>query len=294
MRDDEIVLARGPGFYVARTFIYSCLIFAAAVYLFPLAVVLLTSLKDLDDVRTGSILSPPIHWTLQPWREAWFNACVGLRCTGLSGFFGNSFAMAIPAVVASTAIGAVNGYALTQWRFRGADLIFALLLFGAFIPYQIVLIPMARTLGFLNLANTIPGLILVHVVYGIPFTTLFFRNFMFSLPLDLVSAARVDGAGFFQILWRVIVPIAIPCFVVSIIWQFTNIWNDYIFGATFTSGDGMPLTIALNNIVNTTTGVKPYNVDMASVIITALPTLFIYIVAGRYFLRGLMAGSVKG
>ena len=141
-------------------------------------------------------LSLPIHWTLEPWREAWFNACVGLRCTGLSGFFINSFAMAIPAVVVSTAVGAVNGYALTQWRFRGADLIFALLLFGAFIPYQIVLIPMARTLGFLNLANTIPGLILVHIVYGIPFTTLFFRNFMISLPLDLVSAARVTAPDF--------------------------------------------------------------------------------------------------
>jgi glucose/mannose transport system permease protein len=232
--------------------------------------------------------------TLQPWYDAWFNACVGLRCTGLAGFFANSFAMAIPAVAISTAIGVINGYALTQWRFRGADLIFALLLFGVFIPYQIVLIPMARVLGIIGLANSIPGLILVHVVFGIPFTTLFFRNFMISLPGDLVSAARVDGAGFFQILWRVIVPISIPCFVVSIIWQFTNIWNDYIFGATFTSGDGMPITIALNNIVNTSTGVKPYNVHMASVVITALPTLFVYIFAGRYFLRGLMAGSVKG
>jgi glucose/mannose transport system permease protein len=153
---------------------------------------------------------------------------------------------------------------------------------------------MARTLGVLGVANTIPGPILVHVVYGIPFTTLFFRNFLVSLPVELVNAARVDGAGFFRIFWRILVPISIPCFVVSVIWQFTNIWNDYIFGATFTSGDGMPLTIALNNVVNTSTGVKPYNVHMASVIITALPTLLVYIVAGRYFLRGLMAGSVKG
>jgi glucose/mannose transport system permease protein len=294
MKGDEIVLARGPGFYTARAFIYASLLFVAAVYLFPLVVVILTSLKDLDDVRSGSILSLPVNPSLAAWREAWFNACVGLRCTGLSGFFVNSFAMAIPAVLISTAIGAVNGYALTQWRFRGADLIFALLLFGAFIPYQVVLIPMARTLGALGLANTIPGLILVHIVYGIPFTTLFFRNFMISLPGDLVSAARVDGAGFYRILWRIILPIAIPCFVVSIIWQFTNIWNDYIFGVTFASGDGMPLTVALNNVVNTSTGVKPYNVHMAAVVITALPTLLVYVVAGRYFLRGLMAGSVKG
>jgi glucose/mannose transport system permease protein len=294
MKGDEVVLARGAPFYAARVFTHAALAFVAAVYLFPLLVVLLTSLKDLDDIRTGTILSLPLHPSLAAWEEAWFHACVGLRCTGLGGFFVNSFAMAVPAVLASTAIGAVNGYALTQWRFPGADTIFALLLFGAFIPYQIVLVPMARTLGFLGLANTIPGLVLVHVVYGIPFTTLFFRNFMVSLPNDLVSAARVDGAGFYRILWRVVVPVAIPCFVVSIIWQFTNIWNDYIFGATFASGDGMPLTIALNNIVNTSTGVKPYNVHMASVIITALPTLFVYVVAGRYFLRGLMAGSVKG
>jgi len=294
MRDDEIVLARGAGHLAARAFIYVALIFIAGVYLFPLVVVLLTSFKDLDDVRGGSILSLPIRPTIAPWLEAWKNACVGLRCTGLSGFFVNSLAMAVPSVIVSTLIGSINGYALTQWRFRGADAVFALLLFGAFIPYQIVLIPMARTLGVLGVANTIPGLILVHVVYGIPFTTLFFRNFLISLPVELVNAARVDGAGFFRIFWRILVPISIPCFVVSVIWQFTNIWNDYIFGATFTSGDGMPLTIALNNVVNTSTGVKPYNVHMASVIITALPTLLVYIVAGRYFLRGLMAGSVKG
>jgi glucose/mannose transport system permease protein len=294
MSADGIILQRGTSYHVARIFIYTCLIIVAMVYLLPLLVVVLTSVKDLDDIRSGSILSLPQRVTFEPWRQAWSEACIGLRCAGLKDFFVNSVLMIVPAVTISTAAGAVNGYALTQWKFRGADLIFAMLLFGVFIPFQIILIPMARTLGAIGVANTVVGLITVHVVYGIPFTTLFFRNYFLSLPSDLVKAARVDGAGFYQTLWRIILPISVPCFVVSIIWQFTNIWNDFIFGTTFTSGDNVPVTVALNNVVNTTTGVKAYNVDMASVIMTALPTLAIYVFAGRYFLRGLMAGSIKG
>ncbi|BCH08434.1 sugar ABC transporter permease [Mesorhizobium sp. 131-3-5] len=294
MIGDGIILQRGPSHHVARIFIYMCLIIVAMVYLLPLLVVVLTSVKDLDDIRNGSILSLPQRVTFEPWRQAWSEACIGLRCSGLKGFFVNSIVMIVPAVTISTAAGAINGYALTQWKFRGADLIFAMLLFGVFIPFQIILIPMARTLGAIGIANTVVGLITVHVVYGIPFTTLFFRNYFLSLPSDLVKAARVDGAGFYQTLWRIILPISVPCFVVSIIWQFTNIWNDFIFGTTFTSGDNVPVTVALNNVVNTTTGVKAYNVDMASVVMTALPTLAIYVFAGRYFLRGLMAGSIKG
>lgn len=294
MNDDGIILRRGASHQVARIFIYVCLIIVAVVYLLPLLVVVLTSVKDLDDIRNGSILSLPQRVTFEPWRQAWSEACIGLRCSGLKDFFVNSIVMIVPAVTISTAVGAINGYALTQWKFRGADLIFAMLLFGVFIPFQIILIPMARTLGAIGVANTVVGLITVHVVYGIPFTTLFCRNYFLSLPSDLVKAARVDGAGFYQTLWRVILPISVPCFVVSVIWQFTNIWNDFIFGTTFTSGDNVPVTVALNNVVNTTTGVKAYNVDMASVVMTALPTLAIYVFAGRYFLRGLMAGSIKG
>ncbi|PBC03734.1 carbohydrate ABC transporter permease [Mesorhizobium sp. WSM3860] len=294
MSADAIILQRGASHQVARIFIYVCLILFAAVYLMPLLVVVLTSVKDLDDIRNGSILSLPQRVTFEPWRQAWSEACIGLRCAGLKDFFINSVVMIVPSVTISTAGGAINGYALTQWKFRGADLIFAILLFGVFIPFQIILIPMARTLGAIGAANTMVGLIMVHVVYGIPFTTLFFRNFFLSLPSDLVKAARVDGAGFYQTLWRIILPISVPCFVVSIIWQFTNIWNDFIFGTTFTSGENVPVTVALNNVVNTTTGVKAYNVDMASVVMTALPTLAIYVFAGRYFLRGLMAGSIKG
>ncbi|TGP50752.1 carbohydrate ABC transporter permease [bacterium M00.F.Ca.ET.230.01.1.1] len=294
MTHDSIVLERGGRYHLRRVFIYCCLIFIAAVYLLPLVVVVFTSLKNIDEIRNGSLLSLPKAPTLEAWQQAWSDACIGLQCSGLKGFFLNSMILIVPAVGLSTAIGAINGFALTHWKFRGSNVIFALLLFGVFIPFQIILIPMARSLGAVGLANTMPGLILVHVVYGIPFTTLFFRNYFVSLPAELVKAAKVDGAGFYQTFFRVILPISIPCIVVAVIWQFTNIWNDFLFGTTFTSGDNVPVTVALNNIVNTTTGVKRYNVDMAAVVLTALPTIAIYVLAGKYFLRGLMAGSVKG
>jgi glucose/mannose transport system permease protein len=181
-----------------------------------------------------------------------------------------------------------------MWRFRGSDLIFGALLVGCFIPFQVVLLPMAQTLGYIGIAQSIPGLIFVHVVYGLAFTTLFFRNFYVSVPAELTKAARIDGAGFFTIFWRIILPLSPPIIVVCVIWQFTQIWNDFLFGVVFSSGSSQPITVALNNLVNTTTGVKEYNVDMAAAIIAGLPTLFVYIVAGKYFLRGLTAGAVKG
>ena len=202
--------------------------------------------------------------------------------------------MAAPAVVISTLIGAINGYAVAQWRFRGANLIFALILFGCFIPFQVVLLPMARLLGLMGLAGSIPGLIMVHVIYGIGFTTLFFRNYYVTIPIELVKAAKVDGASFFRIFFSVFLPLSLPIIVVTVIWQFTQIWNDFLFGVSFSEAGTQPVTVALNNIVNSTTGVKEYNVDMASAIIAALPTLAVYVIAGKYFIRGLTAGSVKG
>ncbi len=183
---------------------------------------------------------------------------------------------------------------VAQWRFRGADTVFALLLFGCFIPFQVVLLPMARMLGLMGLAGTIPGLMLVHVIYGLGFTTLFFRNYYVTIPSELIKAAKVDGAGFFRIFGSIFLPLSTPIIVVSIIWQFTQIWNDFLFGVSFSSAGSQPVTVALNNIVNSTTGVKEYNVDMAAAIIAAAPTLLVYIVAGKYFIRGLTAGSVKG
>jgi glucose/mannose transport system permease protein len=274
--------------------VYLILAFFALFYLSPLYVMIATSLKSVEEIRVGNLLALPRDPSFAAWAKAWSSACVGIECTGIGGFFVNSVRMVVPAVAISTIIGALNGYALTKWKFKGADLIFTLMLFGCFIPFQIVLVPMARTLGVLGLAASVPGLVLVHVVYGLCFTTLFLRNYYAAFPTELVKAATIDGAGFFKIFWRIMLPNSGPILVVTVIWQFTNVWNDFLFGASFASGGAAPITVALNNIVNTSTGVKEYNVDMASAMMTALPTLLVYVLAGKYFVRGLMAGAVKG
>ena len=263
-------------------------------YLMPLFVMVTTSFKSLDEIRTGDLISLPREVTFEAWRTAWSEACTGIQCEGVRPFFWNSVLLAIPAVLISTLVGALNGYVVAQWRIKGANLFFALMLFGCFIPFQVVLLPMARMLGLMGLAGTIPGLIFVHVIYGLGFTTLFFRNYYVSIPSELTKAAKVDGAGFFRIFWSIFLPLSLPIIVVTIIWQFTQIWNDFLFGVSFSQAGTQPVTVALNNIVNSTTGVKEYNVDMAAAIIAALPTLFVYVVAGKYFVRGLTAGSVKG
>ncbi|CAD6524430.1 L-arabinose transport system permease protein AraQ [Paraburkholderia hiiakae] len=283
-----------PKMTVSRVVVYAALILFALYFLFPLYVMLSTSFKSLDQIHSGTMLSLPTSPTFAPWIKAWSEACTGVRCDGMQPFFMNSVKMVIPAVLISSIIGAFNGYVLTHWRFRGADALFTMLLVGCFIPFQAILLPMARFEGFLGLSNTIGGLVLVHVVYGIAFTTMFFRNFYVSVPAELVKAARIDGAGFFMIFTRIMMPISLPIFMVCLIWQFTQIWNDFLFGIVFSGVDSMPITVALNNLVNTSTGVKEYNVDMAGAIIAALPTLLVYVIAGRYFVRGLTAGAVKG
>ena len=278
----------------ARGVLYALLALAAAWYLVPLAMMLLNSVKPLEEIQRGNMVFLPETFTLAPWRAAWSTAQIGVDPTGLKPYFLNSIAMVVPAVAISTLLGAVNGYVLTQWRFRGDSLVFGLLLFACFIPFQIVLIPMARTLGALHLAGTVMGLILVHVVYGIGLTTLFFRNAYASFPRELVRAAQIDGAGFFAIFSRIVLPSSLPIVVVTVIWQFTSIWNDFLFGASFADSDSQPVIVALNNLVNASQGVKEYNVHFAAAIIAGLPTLVVYVLAGRYFVRGLLAGSVKG
>jgi glucose/mannose transport system permease protein len=248
----------------------------------------------MDEIRTGTLIALPQQPTLEPWLKAWGYATIGVTNEGIRGFFWNSIRMVIPAVLISTIIGAVNGYVLSKWRFRGSDTFFAMLLLGCFIPFQVILLPMARTLGLLGLSESVWGLVLVHTVYGLAFTTLFFRNYYVAVPSELVNAARIDGAGFFRIFWRIMLPISTPIFMVTIIWQTTQIWNDFLFGVCFSTGETQPITVALNNLVNTSSAVKEYNVDMAAAIIAALPTLFVYFVAGKYFVRGLTAGAVKG
>lgn len=277
-----------------KVVVYGLLVVFGLLFLLPLYVMLVTSFKSLDEIRTGNMLDLPQIWTTAPWLKAWGSACIGLTCKGIHGYFRNSILMVVPAVAISTMLGSLNGYVLTKWRFPGHKIVFGLMLFACFIPFQSVLIPVARVLGLLGLGNSIAGLVLVHVVYGLGFTTLFFRNYYEAFPNELIRAAQMDGAGFYQIFRRILLPSSGPIIVVTIIFQFTNIWNDFLFGSSFTSGDGAPITVALNNLVNTSTGVKEYNVDMAAAIIAALPTLIVYVVAGRYFLRGLMAGAVKG
>lgn len=284
--------AAGTG-RVARALIQLVLVLFALFYLLPLYVMAVNSLKPLSEITGGNMMALPRVWTLEAWASAWSTAQIGVEPTGLRPYFLNSILMVVPAVTISTVLGALNGYVLTKWRFRGDRLVFGLMLFSCFIPFQIVLIPMAVVLGKLGLAGSVPGLVLVHVVYGLGFTTLYFRNYYAAFPTELVRAAQIDGAGFFRIFWRILLPVSGPIIVVSVIWQFTNIWNDFLFGASF-GGTSQPMTVALNNLVQSSTGVKEYNVHFAGAILAALPTLFVYVVAGRYFVRGLMAGSVKG
>ena len=294
---------------LSRVVIYGLLIMFAIVYLLPLVVMVLTSLKPLDEVTGGNMFWLPHHLTFAPWAKAWGTTCVGLTCTGIKGYFWNSIRMVVPAVLISTFLGALNGYVLTKWRFPGHKLVFGMMLFACFIPFQSILIPMATILGklgqigrmfddtlgvSLGFGNPTVNLVLVHVVYGLGFTTLFFRNYYETFPTELIKAAQMDGASFFQIFRRILLPNSTPIFIVTVIYQFTNIWNDFLFGATFAPGESSPMTVALYNIVNTSTGVIEYNVNMAAAIIAAAPTLLVYILAGRYFVRGLMAGAVKG
>lgn len=281
--------------YFVRFLVYSLLFLAVVYYLIPLYIMLLTSFKTLEGVRTTTLIGWPGEFTLEAWRLAWSEAKIGGSGEGgLNGYFWNSVKLVVPAVFLSTALGAINGYALTKWRFQGANLIFGMLLLGAFVPYQVFLLPMSQVLGDIGIAGTTAGLVLVHTVYGMAFTTLFFRNFYVAVPDELVKAGQVDGAGFFSIFWNIILPISGPIIVVTVIWQFTQIWNDFLFGLVFGGSGSQPITVALNNLVNTATGVKRYNVDMAGAIIAALPTLVVYVLAGKYFVRGLTAGSVKG
>ena len=281
-----------PG--LGRIVIYVMLVLVALYYLIPLYVMLTTSVKSLAEIRSGNLLDLPMSPSGAAWAKAWSGACTGVRCEGLQPFFWNSVRMVVPAVLLSTLIGSLNGYVLAHWRFRYSEIVFTALMVGCFIPFQVVILPMARLLGLFGLSNTTMGLVMVHIIYGVAFTTLFFRNYYVSVPEELVKAARIDGAGFFMIYRRIIFPLSLPIFMVCFIWQFTQIWNDFLFGVVFGGSDAQPVTVALNNLVNTSTGIQEHNVNMAAAIIAALPTLVIYLIAGKYFVRGLTAGAVKG
>lgn len=278
-----------------RAVLYAVLVIVALYYLAPLFLMIVTSFRSMEEIRVGQLIEWPKTFTFDAWSAAWNEIQIGAREElGLKPYFMNSLRMVIPSVLLSTGFGALNGYVLSFWRFRGSELFFAFLLAGCFLPFQAILLPHSIVLGKMGISGSTFGLVFTHVVYGVAFTTLFFRNYYINLPGELIKAAKLDGAGFWMIFYRIILPLSTPILVVSIIWQFTQIWNDFLFGVVFSDPNSQPVTVGLNNMVNSTTGEKRYNVDMAGAIIAALPTILVYVVAGKYFVRGLTAGSVKG
>ena len=274
--------------------LYGTLFVVAVYYLIPLYVMLVTSVKGMPEIRMGNIFSLPLEITFEPWVKAWSQACTVLNCDGLSRGFWNSVKITIPSVFISIAIASINGYALANWRFKGANLFFTVLIFGAFIPYQIMIYPLVIILRDLGLYTKLPGLIIIHSIFGMPILTLLFRNYFTTIPEELFKAARVDGAGFWGIYFRVMMPMSLPIFVVAIIMQVTGIWNDFLFGVIYTKPANYPMTVQLNNIVNSVQGVKEYNVNMAATLLTGLVPLAIYFISGKLFVRGIAAGAVKG
>jgi glucose/mannose transport system permease protein len=292
------IAARGPkprrALSARNIMLYGTLIVMSLYYLLPLWVMVMTSLKGMPEIRMGNIFAPPLEITFEPWVKAWSTACTGLNCDGLSRGFWNSVQITVPSVIISIIVASVNGYALVNWKFKGSEVFFTILIFGSFIPYQIMLYPMVILLRELGLYGSLGGLVLVHTIFGMPILTLLFRNYFASLPEELFKAARVDGAGFWAIYLRIMMPMSLPMFVVALILQITGIWNDFLFGVVFTKPEIYPMTVQLNNIVNSVQGVKEYNVNMAATLLTGLVPLIVYFVSGKLFVRGIAAGAVKG
>jgi len=274
--------------------IYGFLVIAALYWLLPLYVMIITSLKGLPEIRLGNVFAPPMQVTFEPWVKAWDSACTGLSCEGLKIGFWNSVRILVPSVFFSVSIAALNGYVLSFWRFRGSEIFFTFLLFGAFIPYQIMLYPLAILLGKMNLFSTLGGIVLIHTMFGMPILTLLFRNHFSSVPQELFKAARIDGAGFWRIFLQIMLPMSLPILMVAIIMQVTGIWSDFLFGLVYAGNDHMPMTVQLNNIVNTSQGVQEYNVNMAATLLTAAVPLALYFISGKLFIKGIQTGAVKG
>ena len=301
MADMTVTTTKGPrgpkpkkAFSRANIFLYGTLIMVSMYYLLPLYVMIVTSLKGMPEIRMGNVFGPPMDITFEPWVKAWSEACTGINCDGLSRGFGNSVRILIPSVLLSIIIASVNGYALSNWKFKGSEVFFTILIIGAFIPYQTMLYPIVILLREIGLMGSIGGLVLVHTIFGMPILTLLFRNYFASMPEELFKAARVDGAGFWQIYFQIMLPMALPIFVVAIILQVTGIWNDFLFGVIYTKPSTYPMTVQLNNIVNSVQGIKEYNDNMAATLLTGLVPLLIYFASGKLFVRGIAAGAVKG
>ncbi|WP_142781986.1 carbohydrate ABC transporter permease [Agrobacterium sp. T29] len=289
---------RGPlpkrRFSRSNFLLYGTLLLVSVYYILPLYVMIVTSLKGMPEIRLGNIFAPPVEITFEPWVAAWSSTCTGLNCEGLSRGFFNSIKITVPSVILSIAIASVNGYALANWKMKGSEVFFTILVIGAFIPYQVMIYPIVILLREIGLYGSLVGLTLVHTVFGMPILTLLFRNYFSSIPEELFKAARVDGAGFWGIYFKIMLPMALPIFTVAVILQVTGIWNDFLFGVIFTRPENYPMTVQLNNIVNSVQGVKEYNINMAATLLTGLVPLTIYFLSGKLFVRGIAAGAVKG
>lgn len=277
-----------------RLGVYAFLLTAAVFFLLPLYIMVVTSLKSMDEIRYGTIFAFPISITLEPWVTAWTSACTGVSCEGIRGGFLNSLKIAVPSTVLPILLGALNGYALSFWRPRGAQWLFGVLMLGAFIPVQVMMFPLVRILATLGIFGSLPGIILIHIIFSMPVMTLLFRNYYLSIPQELFKAARIDGGGFWRIFVQLMLPMSTPIIIVAAIMQITGVWNDYILGLVFAGRENLPMTVQLNNVINTTTGTRLYNVNMAATILTSMVPLLIYFVSGRWFVRGIAAGAVKG
>jgi glucose/mannose transport system permease protein len=285
---------RRPRWRPARLGLYAFLLVSAAFFLMPLYVMLVTSFKPMEEIRLGNLFSLPVKVTLEPWAHAWLTVCTGLQCEGIRGGFWNSVAIVLPSTVLSILVGAVNGYALSFWKPRFANALFGVLLLGAFVPYQVMMFPLVRAFAAMSLFGTLPGIVLIHTIFGMPIMTLLFRNYYSAVPEELFKAARIDGGGFWRIFFQLMLPMSVPIVIVAVIMQVTNIWNDFLLGLVFAGREHLPMTVQLNNVINTTTGERLYNVNMAATLLTSLVPLFIYLVSGRWFVRGIAAGAVKG
>jgi glucose/mannose transport system permease protein len=277
----------------SRAIIYTALILLALMFLVPLGVVVVNSLRSSQEIAATSLIGWPGHLIFGNYAEAWNHFCMAEHCWGIEPYMLNSLKLAIPATILSTMLGALAGYSISLWRFRGDQIIFGLVTLGIFLPEQMKLIPWVVVLRDLGLMNTIAGLVMIHTIQGMSFTTLFCRNYYASIPPDLMKAARIDGAGFFRIFWRIVLPLSPPILIVTVIFQFTGIWNEFLYGVTFTSGGQQPVTAALIALSAAITSEPMYGEQSAAVLIAALPTLLVYLFGGRYFLRGLTAGAVK-
>jgi glucose/mannose transport system permease protein len=281
-------------FTPARLGVYAFLLSASAFFLLPLYVMVVTSLKTSDEVRQALLFAWPASPQFGNWAEAWSTACISLACEGIQGGFWNSVRLVVPATALSVFLAALNGYALSFWKSKWGDLLFAVLMLGAFVPFQVMIFPLVAWFRLGGFYNTYWSILLVHCIFGMPVLTLLFRNYYISIPQELFKAARIDGGGFWRIFLQLMLPMATPMLIVATILQVTGIWNDYLFGLIFAGKDNYPMTVQLNNLVNTTFGERRYNIDMAATILTSLVPLAVYFFSGRWFVRGIAAGAVKG